>query len=269
MNDLFRELAPIPEAGWAEIESQARRTLKTMLAARKVVDFKGPLGWQTGAIEVGRVERLSEAPGPGVTGALRQVQPLVEFRVPFALSRRAIEAISRGAADAELDPVTEAARTIAVAEDHAVFHGYPAGRITGIFEASAAGRLSLTDDYVKYPAVVAEATAALRLAGVDGPYAIVLGPRCFTGLVKTTTSAGYPVMEHVKRLVDRHVLWAKGLDGAVVLSLRGGDFELAVGRDFAIGYQRHDADSVELYLEESFTFRILAAEAAVPLAYSA
>jgi uncharacterized linocin/CFP29 family protein len=76
------------------------------------------------------------------------------------------------------------------------------------------------------------------------------------------------VMEHVKRLVDRHVIWAPGLDGAVVLSLRGGDFELSVGRDFAIGYDRHDSATAELYIQESFTFRILAAEAAVPLGYT-
>jgi uncharacterized linocin/CFP29 family protein len=53
----------------------------------------------------------------------------------------------------------------------------------------------------------------------------------------------------------------------VVVSLRGGDFELVVGRDFSIGYLDHDAKRVRLYIEERFTFRLLSPQAAVPLAY--
>ena len=52
-------------------------------------------------------------------------------------------------------------------------------------------------------------------------------------------------------------MWAPAVDGAVVLSQRGGDFELTVGQDFAIGYRSSDAASVDLYLEESTTFRVL------------
>src|SRR5690606_12295268 len=56
-------------------------------------------------------------------------------------------------------------------------------------------------------------------------------------------------------------------DGAVVLSLRGGDFELHGGQDFAIGYRAHDADGVELVVRESMTFCVYTPEAAVPLRY--
>jgi uncharacterized linocin/CFP29 family protein len=34
----------------------------------------------------------------------------------------------------------------------------------------------------------------------------------------------------------------------------------------SIGYESHDADAVQLYLEESFAFQVATAEAAVPLA---
>ena len=60
-------------------------------------------------------------------------------------------------------------------------------------------------------------------------------------------------------------MWAPGVDGAVVVSQRGGDFVLEVGEDLSIGYERHDADSVALYIQESFTFRVLTREAAVAL----
>jgi uncharacterized linocin/CFP29 family protein len=53
--------------------------------------------------------------------------------------------------------------------------------------------------------------------------------------------------------------------GAVVLSQRGGDFLFESGEDLSIGYDRHDADTVQLYLLESFTFRVATDDAAVAL----
>jgi hypothetical protein len=112
---------------------------------------------------------------------------------------------------------------------------------------------------------LSEALQKLRGAGIGGPYVIALGPRCYTGLGKTLLG-GFPVLEHLRRLVDGAIVSAPAVDGAVVLSTRGGDFELTVGQDFSIGYLDHTADAVRLYLQESFTFRLLSPEAAVPLA---
>lgn len=267
MNDLHRELAPLSSEAWEEIEEEAKLTLKRTLAARKVVDFSGPLGWAVSAIGTGRTEAVPAEPHVGVRAHRRAAQPLVEFLAAFDLDRREMENVARGAKDAELQPVKDAARAIAMAEDRAVFHGYAGGEIEGITEAAADEALSLSTDYLKYPAVVAEALNILRNAGVDGPYAIALGPQCYTGLTTTTTPAGFPVLEHVRRLVSGPLVWAPAVDGAVVMSLRGGDFELSVGQDLSIGYLNHTDQVVRLYLQESFTFRVLAPEAAVPLVY--
>lgn len=269
MNELLREQAPVSAAAWQAIDEEARRTLKLKLAARKLVDFVGPLGWEASAVSAGRVERLANAPAAGVEARLRRVKPLVELRVPFELARQELlEALARGAKDVDLDPVREAAGAAALAEDRAVFQGFGAAHIRGIMEESASARLALTDDFQAYPGVVAEAVNKLHMAGVAGPYAIALGPRCYTGLTKTT-QGGYPVIEHVRRLLDGPIVWAPAVDGAAVLSLRGRDFELTVGQDFSVGYLEHTANSVRLYLQESFTFSVLAAEAAVPLTYVA
>jgi uncharacterized linocin/CFP29 family protein len=267
MNQLLRELAPVTADAWALIEEEAKRTLKLKLAARKLVDFAGPLGWQASAVNLGRAEKLDKAPAERVEARLRKVQPLVELRIPFDMDRAELEAASRGANDANVDAVREAAGAAAIAEDRAVFNGFAAAGIRGIVEEAAPAKLTLTDDYQAYPGVVAEAINKLHVAGVEGPYGIALGPRCYTGLTKTT-QGGYPVMEHVRRLLDGPIVWAPAVDGAVVLSLRGGDFELTVGQDFSIGYLEHTASAVRLYLQESFTFRVLSAEAAVPLAYA-
>jgi uncharacterized linocin/CFP29 family protein len=267
MNHLHRELAPITPAGWAEIEDEARRTLKRMLAGRKLVDFSGPHGWEAASVNLGHVKTLDNAPQSSAQVRQRVVQPLLEFRVPFEMSREELEAAARGAPDIDVDAVTEAARRAALLEDRAIFNGYPAAGIAGVMESAEHAQLTISDDYTRYPALVAEAINTLRTAGVDGPYAIALGPRCYTGLTGTTEH-GYPVIEHVRRLLDGPIVWAPAVDGAVVVSLRGDDFILHVGQDFSIGYSSHSDTTVKLYIEESLTFLNFAPEAAVPLRYS-
>jgi uncharacterized linocin/CFP29 family protein len=267
MNHLLREHAPLTGNEWKAIDEEARRTLKTNLAARRLVDFSGPHGWQTSSINLGRVEDVEAELRPGVEVRRRRVQPLIELRVPFELSRQELDIIGRGGADPDLRPVTEAARAISIAENQAVFTGFPPGRITGVIEATLPSALTLDDDYVRYPEVVAEALGKLRNLGVDGPYGIALGPRCYVGLTETTTGGGYRVYDHVKRLLNGPLVWTPGIDGAIVVSMRGGDFELTVGEDFSIGYLSHTASSVRLYLQESLTFRVLTPEAAVALRY--
>lgn len=266
MSLLRRHLAPVSDAAWREIDAQARRVLELALAGRKLVDFHGPLGLDAAAVNLGRLEALRAAPAEGVKAARRSVQALVELRVPFELARAEIDAIDRGAADPDLDALDEAAQRIARAEDKAIFHGFDGGGIQGVAAASKHAALRISDRYEEYPRLVAQAARQLREAGVGGPYAIALGPRCYAGLMQATEH-GYPVLELVRRTIDQ-LVWAPNVDGAVVLSTRGGDFELTVGQDLSIGYDSHDADKVRLFLFETFTFRVLAGEAAVALRYA-
>lgn len=266
MNHLLRELAPVPERAWAQIEDEATVTLKHFLTGRRLVDVSGPHGWDRDAAPKGRAEDVA-APA-GIRARLRDVQPLVEYRAEFSLDRAELDAIDRGAPDADLDPVRVAARSLAVAEDAAVFHGDAAAAVTGIAAASPHARLPIGDDYRHYPSTVARAVAILQSAGVAGPYAVALGPRCYTGVIETTEMGGYPVLEHLRLITGGPVLWAPAVDGAIVCSRRGGDTLLTIGQDVSIGYLDHDASTVHLYLEESFTFQVLRPEAAVHLAYT-
>ncbi|HLS81090.1 MAG TPA: family 1 encapsulin nanocompartment shell protein [Steroidobacter sp.] len=267
MNDLLRSQAPISQQAWREIDAEASRTLKTLLAARRLVDFNGPLGWAAAAIPTGRTEPVGASLHEGVSARLRTAQPLLEIRAEFELLREELEAIGRGAQDADLDPVRNAAKAAALAEDRAIFKGYPAARIEGLASASGSRALAIPESYEAYPDVVAEATHQLRCEGVDGPYGIALGPRCYTGLTRST-DRGYPIINHIRKLVDGPIVSAPAADGAVVMSLRGGDFELTVGQDFSIGYLEHTRASVRLYIQESFTFRVLTPEAAIALRYA-
>lgn len=268
MDHLLRDLAPISAAGWAEIESEASRTLKRTLAARRLVDFAGPQGWEAAAIGTGRSAPVTAPGGTQVHARKREVLPMVELRVPFEMSRRELEAIDRGAKDPDTDPVIAAARSIALAEDRAIFYGLPDAGIQGICTAQQSAAVTLDVAPDTYPGRIAVALNRLRDNGVDGPYAIALGESSYTALTEAT-QGGYPVLEHVRRLVDGPLVWAPALEGAVVLSLRGDDFLLTVGQDFSIGYLSHDVDTVKLYIEESFTFWLVSPQAAIPLALPA
>src|ERR1700743_850297 len=131
MNNLHRGLAPISDAAWAQIEEEASRTLKRHLAARRVVELDGPKGTDFSAVGTGHLRDIA-TPGDGVQAAQRDVRALVELRVPFELTREAVDDVERGSNDSDWEPLKEAARKIAFAEDRAVFDGYAAAGIQGI-----------------------------------------------------------------------------------------------------------------------------------------
>jgi len=265
MSHLLREHAPITDATWKLIDDEARERLAPALAARKLVDFGGPHGWEHSATNLGRISTLGDGPADGVSGAQRQVLAVVELRAPFTLSRAELRDADRGAEDVDFEPLDDAAAHIAEAENRAVFHGWDAAGITGIAQASSHDSIALGKDCATYPTHVAHAVEALLQAGVDGPFGLALGPEAYTHVLETSEHGGYPLLNHLREIIGGPLVWAPGLDGAAVLSQRGGDFLLDVGEDLSIGYDNHDADSVDLYLVESLTFRVATPEAAVAL----
>jgi len=263
MNHLLRELAPVPERAWREIESEARRTLEHFLTARRLVDFAGPAGWEQDAVPRGRVVDLADAPA-GVRARVRAPQPLVELRAEFALERSLLDALDRGASDVDLQPVNEAARRLAAAEDVIALGDGTFAGTAGLGAASPHAAIALGDAR-DTPRAVAQAIQVLRDAGVGGPYAVALGSDTYTGVIESTEMGGYPVFEHLRLISDGPVLWAPTVEGAIVLSTRGGDAQLTIGQDASIGYLDHDDATVRLYLEESVAFEVYTPEVAVRL----
>jgi len=265
MIGLNRDLAPISEGGWARIEQEARDVLRLHLAARRLVDFEGPLGWDHSAVDLGRVEPLAGFESSGASFRRRVVRPMIELRVVFELDRSELERIDRGAASVDLDSLRDAARLFAAAEDSALFDGHEEAEIPGLISGAANPGVALPADPIELPGAVGEALEQLRQAGVGGPYGMALGPAAFASLSRTVGDGGYPVMKHLRQLIDRPVVWAPSLAGGIAVSLRGGDFKLICGRDAAIGYLSHDEKQVRLYLEGSFSAELTGPEAAVPL----
>ncbi len=262
-NNLYRDLAPITDVAWTEIELEATRTFKRHIAGRRVVDVSEPGGPVTAAVSTGRLVHV-KAPSDGVVAHLRANKPLVRLRVPFTLSRSEIDDVERGAQDSDWDPVKAAAKKLAFVEDRTIFEGYAAASIEGIRSASSNKPLTLPEDPRDMPDAISQALTELRLAGVDGPYSVLLSADVYTK-VSETTEHGYPIREHLNRLVDGDIIWAPAIDGAFVLTTRGGDFDLQLGTDVSIGYLSHDAETVQLYMQETVTFLCYTAEASVAL----
>ncbi|MEV1178469.1 family 1 encapsulin nanocompartment shell protein, partial [Nonomuraea sp. NPDC049784] len=227
------------------------------------VDVVGPRGAELSGVGTGHLQAI-DPPADGVIAHARRDQPIVELRVPFTVDRQQVDSVERGAKDADWQPVKDAARRLAVAEDRAIFHGYTQAGITGIRAGSSNPAVTLPAHVRDYPGAISKAVTALRLAGVEGPYTLALGADAYTA-VSGTTDEGYPILDHIARLIDGEIIWAPAIDGAFLLSTRGGDFELHIGQDISIGYLAHDTTSVELYFQETLTFLVYTGEAAVTL----
>jgi uncharacterized linocin/CFP29 family protein len=264
MNHLLRGQAPISDAAWKLLDEEARQRLEPALGARKLVDFSGPHGWEYSATNLGRVAPMAGAPGEGVTGLQRRVLPLVEARADFAMSRDELRDADRGADDVDLEPLDTAAHQIAVAENIAVFHGWH-GALMGIGESSPHEPISLGESASGYPRYVAGAVEQMLCRGVGGPYGLALGREQYRRVIETAEHGGYPLLDHLRKILEGPIVWAPGVEGAVVVSLRGGDFVFESGQDLSIGYESADAEVVRLYLEESFSFHVATPEAAVVL----
>ncbi len=265
MDLLKRDLAPITTEAWEQIDEEATRVLKLHLAGRKLVDFAGPFGWKKGGVNTGHLKHLEKGTIEGVRYAVREVKPLVELRSPIILKILELDYADRGATDIDLDPVIDTAEKVAHAEDSAIWHGFADGQIEGIIPSSPHTPIDV-ESVSDWPRAIEAAKETLRLAGVNGPYALAAGIESYDELVGAGVD-GYPLRKRIEEnIIGGGIVWAPALEGgAVLLSIRGGDFELTVGKDLSVGYAGADRKEVELYITESFTFRVLEDKAAILL----
>lgn len=263
MDLLKRELAPILPEAWKLIDAEATRVLRLNLAGRKLVDFKGPFGWACGAVNTGRLRLFDDQPAEGVSAGIRIVQPLIEVRTPILLDTLELDTVARGADDPDLANVVHAAEQMARVEDNAIFNGWQDAGIAGILPSSPHSPVQV-NGATGWPEAVVRAKEVLRVAGISGPYALALGPAAYDQ-ISAASEDGYPIRKHISQLIEGPLVWAPALKGAVLITTRGGDFELTVGQDLSIGYAYYERNRIELYLTESFTFRVLEPAAAVPL----
>lgn len=264
MDHLTRRLAPIADETWNALDDEARTRLQPVLGARRLVDFDGPRGWEHSSTNTGRVRPVGDDDA-GLRARQRVVLALTEVRADFVLARSELDDTARGAVDTDLSALDEAAHRLAVRENTAILAGWPAVGFAGIAPSSPHAPIDGAGDAAGLTRRTAEAVRRLGDAGIGGPYGMAVGSREWVEILGGNDAGGQPLRRHIERILGGDVVWTPGIEGAVVISLRGGDFLLEVGQDVALGYLASAEDRVQLYLEESFSFRIATPEAAIAL----
>jgi uncharacterized linocin/CFP29 family protein len=261
MNFLRRELAPISPQGWSEIDSVAKKALAANLSGRKFVDIDGPHGLDHASVPLGRLTIPKTQDVTAVRYGVHQVLPLVETRSDFKLSKWELDNIERGAKDLNLDAVINSSREIAAFEEKAIYEGFAPGSIIGIQHAVKTPRIRVSLDANAVVDAVSEAHFQLLKGGVGGAANLVASPSLWEFLAHFVP--GGTLRSIIESEIGGHVIYAEFLKDALLVANRGGDAELTVGQDFAVGYHGHTGDDISLFVTESFTFRVLAPEAFV------
>lgn len=260
MDILKRSISNITDEAWSEIDERASSVLKSHMSARKFVDVAGPYGWEHAAQPLGRLE-LAISEDDDLTFGVHKVMPLAEVRVHFELDTWELDNISRGSMDPELGPLEDAARKIAQFEEKAVYKGLEQACITGLAEAAAENTVEGSKESLMD--VISKAAMQLAKNAVEGPYALVADEGLWTYIYSRT--AGYPLSKSVTSIADGGIILSPVVDGSYLVSLRGGDMELALGQDLSVGYQGRAKEKVSLFITESFSFRVIVPEAIIPL----
>ena len=262
MDILKRNLSPITDKAWQEIDETAAEILKNYLSARKFVDVNGPKGWDFSSISVGRIKTEEKSTKDGVYYGIKEVQPLIESRIQFDLDIWELDNIERGAKDIDLEPLEEAAKKMALFEENAIYNGFEKANITGL-KNEAENTVKMSKDPEKALDAISKGVSLFRDESIEGPYNLIVNPDVWQKIVKFTK--GYPIKRQIENLIEGKIIYSQAIDNAYLVSNRGGDFELTVGHDFSIGYQKQSDKKVTLFITESFTYRSVDPNAAIRL----
>ena len=259
MNNLHRELAPISDAAWADIEDEARRTFTRHVAGRRVVDVIGPAGEPLSAVGTGHLpavepprRRCARARAPGAAArrvaGRRSPSPGRPWTTSSAAPRTRTGSRSRTPPSRSRSPRTAPSSTAS-----------PRPASPGIAPAASNPPLAAARRRrATYPDAVAQALSALRLAGVDGPYSLLLSRR--------RVHRGR--RDHRPRLPDpraprpgarrrrRDRLGARASTARCCCPPAAATTSCTWARTCRSATSSHDADPIELYFQESLTFLV-------------
>lgn len=261
MNILKKALAPITQKAWDEITARTAEILKSNLTARKFVDINGPNGLEFGGVSTGRLIAHENQNEGEINYGIREFLPIVEIRMPFELDLWELDNIERGAKDIDLLPLEEAVRKVTCFEEKMVYSGFEPTGIKGLDTATQNEAVALPDDPNKFLKELANQIVNLSKQAVAGPYSLVLNASTWLNMVNL--AEGYPIQKQLKQILGGQVIISHFNKNSYLVSQQGGDYELAIGQDYTLGYDNHDTKKVKLYITASLTFRVLSPEAIV------
>jgi len=263
MNILKKNIAPITEGAWKEIEMELKTVLNNNRTARKFVDIDGPYGFEYSAVPTGRLEIPKKNSEDEVNYGIRSVLPMLEMRKPFELNIWELDNASRGAKDIDLEPLENAARQMVKFEEQMIYRGLSTAGIKGLMEVNHYDPVPLPSDFNNILRFIGKQINLLQRNSVEGPYSLVLNEKNWLELINLIE--GYPLIKQLKEILGGEIYVNKFCDHSFLLSERGGDFELILGEDICIGYDSQSTEKVKLFLTQTMSFRILSPEAKIML----
>ena len=261
MDYLKRDLAPITKNAWEEIDTRVSQIAKYTLTARKLVDVSGPLGFESGGVNTGRLKTPLTQTHSGVNFGIREIQPFIEIRKPFELNIWELDNIDRGSKDINLKSLEKATRQVSLFEDSTIYEGFDPGGVVGLSNNSSHKKVTMPETANEILVEIANQVNNLRKSSVEGPYSLVLSKKLWLKLLKITE--GYPILEQLNEIIQGKIIINHNQDTNMLLSGRGGDYELTQGTDIEVGYDGHSSENVKLFLSHAFTFRVLSPESII------
>ena len=268
MNHLLREHAPITDAGLGRRSTtRAASQLVAALAARKLVEFVGPHGMGPLGQEPRPHDDLDATPADGSGGQA----------APGAPARRAAVAVHGGPRRAagrrpgrpRHRPGRARHRRPAGSPGPRTSRSSTDGRRPGSSASPRRRHIGRSASRATTPSTRATwpgPSKALLDAGVQGPYGLALGPDEYTGVVETTEHGGLLVFDHLRQILGGPIVWAPGVEGAVVVSRpRRATSTSSRARTSPSATTTTTPSRVHLYVEESFTFQVTSPEAGIAL----
>ena len=249
---LYRELAPISNEAWKEIDERAKDVLKSYLSARKVVKVNGPKGLDFNVITEGRLTNVDSA--NDVYYGNYEVLPLTETRIEFEMERWELDNIARGAKNIDYKPLEECMKNIALFEENAVYNGFDPTMIKGL-KNHVTSCIPFGNDATTIMEAITNGLIQMKKSFVPGPYTLIVNEEAYKSILSKETS--YPLDERITKLIGGKIIFSHVVDGAYLLPYDNDNLELTIGRDFSIGYQTHTNENVKFFVTESFTFRVL------------
>ncbi|MFB6215189.1 MAG: family 1 encapsulin nanocompartment shell protein, partial [Candidatus Bipolaricaulia bacterium] len=110
---------------------------------------------------------------------------------------------------------------------------------------------------------VSEAVTVFQDEAIEGPYTMLVDKSLWKSIAGETN--GYPLKRQLEELVGGSIVYSPKVEDPALVSTRGEDVQLVLGKDFSIGYEDHTTEKVKLFITESFGFRVLEPAAIVKL----
>lgn len=246
----------LSDALLARIEDAVFRRARSMMTARRFLDFEGPLGAGVESLQVGPVHD-AELGDTGAKVSARRAIPIPTVYAAFELPKREVEGALDPGIPLDTSPAEDAAEQVALAEEHVVYYGVGELSLEGVIRHTAVQRVPLGDWSAAGGAIgdVIAAADKLDAARVNSPFALVLAPALYNQLFRKYEGSDVLALDHIRRLASAGIYKSHVLDRTGVLISRDLG-PLVCAQDVQVGFLEVRESTLRFVISSAVVVRI-------------